>query len=243
MWTPLDRLSPAAALTLLVPIAYLVGSIPFGLLVGKLKGVDVRAGGSRNIGATNVGRLLGRPWFFVVFALDAAKGLAPMLAASFVAWRVAPIERTPGLYALWLAVGLAAFLGHCFSAFLKFKGGKGVATSVGILMGMVPYLMLPGVVGLLVFAAVLKFRRYVSVASLAAAVAVPAAYVALGWLLGWDVFGRQWPVLAIVCAMAATIWWKHRSNLARLRAGTEVPNLPRRTRRRAPDAGGAVTSP
>lgn len=230
--------SPSAALALLIPLAYLVGSIPFGLLVGRAKGVDVRAGGSRNIGATNVARLLGRRYFYVVFLLDAAKGLLPMLAASWIAWRVAPADRTPLLYGLWLAVGAVAFLGHCFSVFLKFKGGKGVATSVGILLGMVPYLMLPGIVGLAVFAAVLKFRRYVSVASLAAAVSVPVAYVALGWLLGWDVLGRQWPVLAIVCAMAATIWWKHRTNLARLRAGTEVPNVPRRKRRADSVAGG-----
>src|SRR5688572_33501308 len=118
-------MSAAQQVALLVPIAYLLGSIPFGLIVGKSKGIDPRKAGSGNIGATNIGRLLGKKFFAIVFTLDLLKGFAPMFAAGWVL-RDAPEDRTK--YLLWLTVGLAAILGHMFSVFLGFKGGKGVAT-------------------------------------------------------------------------------------------------------------------
>src|SRR6188768_478174 len=118
---------PAAAqqVALLVPAAYLLGSVPFGLIVGKTRGVDPRKAGSGNIGATNVGRLLGKKFFALVFTLDLLKGLLPMLAAAYVLRGETPDRKT---YLLWLAVGAVAILGHMFSVFLGFKGGKGVAT-------------------------------------------------------------------------------------------------------------------
>src|SRR3712207_4017573 len=129
---------------LLVPVAYLLGSVPFGLIVGRAKGVDPRTSGSGNIGATNVGRLLGGKFFALVFVLDLLKGLLPMIAAGLVLGFRAE-DRTG--YLLWLLVGFAAILGHMFSAFLKFKGGKGVATSAGVMLGLWPYFTLPGLVG------------------------------------------------------------------------------------------------
>ena len=216
-------MTPLTLLLLMLPAAYLVGCIPFGLIVGRAKGVDVRTQGSGNIGATNVGRIFGARWGYFVFVLDALKGFAPTAVASWVAHQVPALQRTPTLYAAWLAVGAAAFVGHCFPVFLKFKGGKGVSTSVGICLGYIPYLTYPGLIGLATFAAVVKVTRYVSVGSLAASAAVPAAYVALGLAVGWDVFGRQLPVLLLTLCLTTGIWIKHRTNMVRLVRGTENP--------------------
>src|SRR5712691_3843814 len=114
---------------ILIPIAYLVGSIPFGLIVGLAKGVDPRKAGSGNIGATNLGRLLGGRFFAIVFTLDFLKGFLPTLAGAWVVHRAGAGNIDWVVYLLWLAVGFAAIAGHMFSVFLKFKGGKGVATS------------------------------------------------------------------------------------------------------------------
>src|SRR6185437_3178840 len=111
----------------LIPIAYLLGSIPFGLFVGFWRGIDVRKQGSGNIGATNVGRLLGGKFFALVFVLDLLKGLVPTLAAGATLHFAPNLDQTS--YALWLSAGFAAIIGHMFSIFLRFKGGKGVATS------------------------------------------------------------------------------------------------------------------
>ena len=208
--------------SILIPVAYLVGSVPFGLMVGKWKGIDPRTAGSGNIGATNVGRLLGKRFFFVVFVLDLLKGLLPMVAAGAVLRAGAHGEvHDPRLYALWLLVGFAAIIGHMFSLFLGFKGGKGVATSSGVILGLFPYFTVPGVVALAVWAVVLKGTRYISMASILAALMFPVAYVLIAVVLGWPVFGEQWPLLAFALLVAAMIVYKHRSNIARLRAGTE----------------------
>ena len=211
-------MSPAQQVALLVPVAYLLGSIPFGLIVGRAKGIDPRKSGSGNIGATNVGRLLGKRYFALVFVLDLLKGLLPMLAAAVVLRGMPEGNRK---YLLWLAVGFAAILGHMFSVFLGFKGGKGVATSTGVLLGLWPYFTLPGLIGAAVWIVAFKVWRYVSLASIVGAVAFPVAYIALGLALRWDVFGAQLPLLTFGVVMAALIVFKHRSNIARLRAGTE----------------------
>ncbi len=216
-------MNPTAALGLLVPVAYVIGSIPFGLLVGRAKGVDVRQVGSKNIGASNVGRVLGRRWFFVVFVLDAGKGLLPMLAASALAAsaRAAGVRPGPGLYGLWMAVGFAGILGHVFSLFLGFKGGKGVATTAGVLLGLYPFYTLPCLVIVAVFAVLLGTTRYISVGSIGGAVLFPVTYVGLGLALGWGPLGRQWPLTAFSVAVAVLVVWKHRANVDRLRRGTE----------------------
>ena len=214
-------MSPQVSLLILIPLAYLVGSIPFGLIVGLAKGVDPRKAGSGNIGATNVARLLGKRWFFVVFTLDMCKSLVPMLIASAIAHRVPEPQRDWTVYLLWLLVGFAAVLGHMFSVFLKFAGGKGVATSAGVMLGLWPYFTWPGVIAIGVFLVVFFTWRYISLGSIVAAATVPIAYVAIGVARGWPVFGSQLPLLIFAVVMALLIIYKHRSNIARLRAGTE----------------------
>lgn len=215
------RMSPQAALLILIPLAYLVGSIPFGLIVGLAKGVDPRTGGSGNIGATNVARLLGKKWFFVVFTLDMCKSLIPMLVASAIAHRVPEAQRQWAIYLLWLLVGFAAVLGHMFSVFLRFKGGKGVAASAGVMLGLYPYFTGPGLIAVAVFLIVFYAWRYISLGSIAGAVTVPIAYLLIGAARGWPVLGSQLPLLVFAIVMALLIIYKHRTNIARLRAGTE----------------------
>ena len=215
-------MNPSVIMLLLVPIAYITGSLPFGLLVGLSKGVDPRKAGSGNIGATNVGRLLGGKYFALVFILDLLKGMLPMLTAAAVLHaKITGAALTTSQYALWLFVGFAAIAGHLFSCFLKFKGGKGVATSCGVMLGLFPYFTLAGLLGAGVWIIVFQIWRYVSLASMAGAIAFPILYVVLALLLGWPVFGEQWPLLAFAVLVAAMIVLKHRTNIIRLRAGTE----------------------
>ncbi|MGF1633065.1 MAG: glycerol-3-phosphate 1-O-acyltransferase PlsY [Phycisphaerae bacterium] len=214
-------MSAVAWLLVLLPVAYLLGSVPFGLLIARARGVNIRKVGSGNIGATNVGRSLGTRWFFVVLLLDLLKSALPLWIASAVVFNVPAPDRGPGLHALWLAVGIAALLGHVFSLFLGFKGGKGVATSAGITLGLVPYWVVPGMAALAVFAGVFKLTRYVSVGSMLAAGSFPLVFVGLGLLRGWAVFGALWPLTAAAVAIPCLIVWTHRSNIRRLLAGTE----------------------
>jgi glycerol-3-phosphate acyltransferase PlsY len=214
-------MTPEVQLMILIPIAYLVGSIPFGLIVGLAKGVDPRKGGSGNIGATNVARLLGKKWFFVVFTLDMCKSLVPMLIASAIAHDIPEAERGWAIYLLWLLVGFAAVLGHMFSVFLRFTGGKGVATSAGVMLGLWPYFTWPGAIAISVFIVVFYVWRYISLGSIVAAATVPVAYLLIGQARGWPVFRSQLPLLVFAVVMALLIIYKHRTNIARLRAGTE----------------------
>jgi glycerol-3-phosphate acyltransferase PlsY len=214
------------SLGLLVVIAYVCGSVPFGLLIGKAKGIDVRTAGSKNIGASNVGRLLGRRFFWIVFLLDAAKALLPTLAATLLI-RSAGTTVTAAVYGLWMGVGLAAIVGHMFSLFLKFSGGKGVATTAGALFGVWPFLTLPCVVMVTVFAVLFRATRYISVGSMAGAVTFPVSYIGLGLVLGWHPFGAQWPFTAFSLLVPALVIYKHRANIARLIAGTENRATPR----------------
>jgi glycerol-3-phosphate acyltransferase PlsY len=213
----------ATALICLVPAAYLLGSIPFGLLVAKTRGVDPRTAGSGNIGATNVGRLLGKKFFAIVFVLDLLKGLLPTLAAGFMLghYRGAGASYNSGDYLLWLLVAFAAVCGHMFSVFLKFKGGKGVATSAGVVFGVFPYFTVAAVVALVLFLVLLKTTRYMSIASMGGAISFAVAYVCIALMEHWPMFGQQLPLLAFAVLIAGMIVYKHRGNIARLRAGTE----------------------
>ncbi|KMO44774.1 glycerol-3-phosphate acyltransferase [Methylobacterium tarhaniae] len=179
-------------------IGYLFGAIPFGLILTRLAGLgDVRAIGSGNIGATNVLRT-GRKGLAAATLLgDALKGTAAVLIAS----------RFGGPEAA-LAAGLGAFLGHLFPVWLGFKGGKGVATFIGVLLGLFP-------LGVLVFAVVwlglAALLRYSSASALAASAATPAALWAFG----------QGRLAVLFCVLALLLWWKHAPNIRRLAAGTE----------------------
>jgi glycerol-3-phosphate acyltransferase PlsY len=184
--------------------AYGLGSVPFGLLIAKaVRGIDIRAFGSGNVGATNVGRTLGRGWFFVVFLLDAAKGGLPVVFFPLLASG----EWSDGVLAV--GCGLCAVLGHVFSVFLRFRGGKGVATTAGAILAISP----PAAgSALLVFLAVFLAFRYVSLASVMAAVAFPA--------LVWWLDPRE-PVLIFAAVVAVLVAMRHQSNLRRLLQGTE----------------------
>ncbi|HUB23958.1 MAG TPA: glycerol-3-phosphate 1-O-acyltransferase PlsY [Tepidisphaeraceae bacterium] len=211
-------MTTAQLLLILAPIAYVAGSIPFGLLVGFSKGIDVRKSGSGNIGATNVGRLLGKKFFWIVFTLDLLKGMLPSLAAGWIAhFEVG--DRS--IVLLRLLVAFAAVLGHMFSIFLKFKGGKGVATSAGILLGIWPYYTLPALAGIVVFWTVYAIFRYISLASIVGAISFVILYVGFGLAMGWPIFAQQLPLLIGAILLASAIVVKHRGNIVRLLNGTE----------------------
>jgi glycerol-3-phosphate acyltransferase PlsY len=209
---------PAELLTfglILLP-AYFLGSIPFGLLVGRLGGIDVRQHGSGNIGATNVWRVLGPKWGGATFLLDAGKGFAAVRIAENIAWARVP-QPVPEDYLAYASVfaALACILGHTFPVWLKFKGGKGVATSLGVLLAVVP--PLATAVVLAVWVLTFAFSRYVSLASILAALALP---LTVGALLHFhEIQGRVY--LAFACAAAFLVVRRHRENIKRLFAGTE----------------------
>ena len=208
-------------LVTVLPLAYLLGSIPFGLIIGLAKGVDPRKAGSGNIGATNVGRLLGGKFFALCFVLDLFKGLLPMLIAGSIIHRANGGGNPTVSYILWLLIGFAAILGHMCSVFLKFKGGKGVATSAGVVMGLYPFYTLPGSLALLVWLIVFLIWRYVSLASIVAAISFALLYAAVGQLLHWPIFTQQLPLLIFAILVATLVVVRHRTNIQRLMAGTE----------------------
>lgn len=218
-------MTPSQRLLALAGLSYFIGSIPFGLLVGLAKGVDPRKAGSGNIGATNVGRLLGGKFFGIVFTLDLLKSLLPMLAAGVILRHGLGGGTTydASHYALWLLVGLAAILGHMFSVFLRFQGGKGVATSAGVMVGLYPFYTLPAVLAIVVFVMALMRWRIMSLASILGAVAFPVAYICAALILNWPMTRQQLPLLICAILMAGLVVLRHRANIARLRAGTERP--------------------
>ena len=198
--------------------AYLAGSIPFGLIIGRARHVDIRQHGSGNIGATNVGRVLGRRWGILCFVLDVAKGFTPVFACCLVA----PLgrEATPAAV-LGLLVAAMAMLGHIFPVWLRFRGGKGVATGLGVLLGLWPILTIPAVIAGIVWFVVVRAIGYVSVASMAAAAALP--FLTLASALYHQLpLGQTVLYLTVATALATLVIWRHRSNVAKLRAGTET---------------------
>jgi len=204
--------------------AYLVGSIPFGLLIVKAHGKDLRSIGSGNIGATNVGRALGKKWGYICFLLDVLKGLIPMQVTMFFIKTALHTEAHPQrvvLLWLWLAVGIAAILGHIFPIYLKFKGGKGVATSFGVALGLWPYYTICGLLAVAIWVAVVLVWRYVSLASIVASVAFPLLLLlAIILFPTWDVVDLS-PLLIAAAAIPLIVIIRHRENIKRLVAGTE----------------------
>ena len=200
--------------------AYLAGSVPFGLLLGRLKGVDLRAHGSKNIGATNAGRVLGKRWGLLCFALDVLKGALPTLAAGIWSGAIRDAALSPERETLWTAVALAAILGHVFPVWLGFRGGKGVATSLGALLALYPIVTLPVAAALAVWVICLKTTRYVGVSSVAAAAALPLLVLAVSQTPVW---GERalFPVLVLTALLAALVIWRHRGNLSRTLRGEE----------------------
>lgn len=213
----------APVVAVIVILAYLLGSIPFGLLISRMYGTDIRLHGSGNIGATNVWRVLGKKAGLTTFICDLLKGLVAVVLAKWIAghWPVTiplPQEHTRTEYFdagfAGIAGALGCIMGHSFPVWLRFKGGKGVATSLGVIIGMMP---LVSVVVFALWGVVFKVSRYVSLASIVAAASLPVVTVAflfLGWVHGWALF-------YFALAAALLVIRRHRDNIKRLMAGTE----------------------
>jgi glycerol-3-phosphate acyltransferase PlsY len=203
--------------------AYLFGSAPYGVLVGALHGVDITAAGSKNIGATNVGRLLGRKWGLLVFFLDMLKGLLPTFFAALVCsdFVDAGELRITGARLACLGVGVAAILGHNYSILLRFKGGRGVATTLGVCLGLYPDLTVPALLAFAVWMVVVAASRYVSLGSICASFIFPVFVVAWSMVRGHRVLADDWPLVAFGLLVAFLGVYRHRANIQRLRSGTE----------------------
>jgi glycerol-3-phosphate acyltransferase PlsY len=217
-------------------LAFLLGSIPFGLLIAKARGIDIRAHGSGNIGATNVLRVLGKKFGIPCLLLDILKGFIPVaIAVNLIQITGRPVQVPLGLPDAWalklsasealkaqiahILTALFAVLGHNYSPWVGFKGGKGIATSAGVLLGLMPFAVL-----LLLAVWVLLFltTRYVSVASMGAAAILPLLTLWGSWHHG-RIQDGTWnkPLFIFTIIIAVLAIWKHRSNIQRLRAGTE----------------------
>jgi len=198
------------AFILTILTAYLLGSIPTGFLVGKSKGIDIRTVGSGNIGATNAFRILGKPAGIFVLLADALKGwLAVAIVAPLMQAWLAPSLNQIAAEWLRLSAALAAVLGHNYTCFLHFKGGKGIATSAGVLIALVPWALL--IIGI-VFLVVVALTRYISLGSISASFTLPFAT----WITTKSIN------MTVVTAIMATLAiYKHRGNIKRLLEGTE----------------------
>ena len=199
-------------------VSYLLGSIPFSYIAGRIAGIDIRKVGSRNLGATNVTRTLGKSYGYPVFVLDFLKGLAAVRLAILIAERAPAISVSPEITGMVAAV--FCVIGHSFPIWLRFKGGKGVATSAGALFGLMPAAL---VIGVIVWILTFQMTRFVSLASIVAAIALPMAILTL-LLLGQ---ATSYALFYFSIGLAALIIVRHRANLSRLIHGTE----PRFTRK------------
>jgi acyl phosphate:glycerol-3-phosphate acyltransferase len=194
-------------------LAYLLGSVPWGFLAGKLNGMDLRKEGSGNTGATNAVRVLGKKWGYTVFALDALKGWAAVMVAFFVAG-VGHGEREGGVILAGVVAAICAMAGHTYPVWLRFQGGKGIATAAGIMLALFPPVVFGS--GLAVWVVLFYATRYVSVASMGAAVALPASAGVLWWRGECD--GLRAGIALAMCVLAV---WRHKGNIQRLMNGTE----------------------
>ncbi|HVV01867.1 MAG TPA: glycerol-3-phosphate 1-O-acyltransferase PlsY [Verrucomicrobiae bacterium] len=193
-----------------VVLSYLLGSIPTGYLVAKARNVDIRKVGSGNIGATNVFRILGKPAGIFVLSADAAKGLlAVCVVGRLLTVHVFKVQDPRAVELLAICAGIAAVLGHNYTCWLGFKGGKGIATSAGVLIGLVPWAL---VIILSIWILIFAFTRYVSLGSICAAFALPFA----AWATGESPL-----MIGITGILGALAIYKHSANIKRLLNGTE----------------------
>ena len=202
---------------LLIIAAYLLGAIPFGLIIARAYGKDLFKIGSGNIGATNLSRALGKKWAYVCFLLDVLKGAIPVAIASTL------ISKEPTIteLLLWLAVGLAAVIGHIFSIYINFRGGKGVSTSFGVALGIWPYYTICAVAAFAVWACVVFIWRYISLGSIIASIIFPITLIAaIAIDKRWQ-FANLWPLVAVGILIPVMVITRHRSNIKRIIEGTE----------------------
>jgi glycerol-3-phosphate acyltransferase PlsY len=189
---------------ILIFASYLLGAIPFGLLIGRLVGADVRLAGSGNIGATNVGRVLGKKLGILTLLCDVAKGFLSVWAATKL------LPPTAAYRELMVALsGLASVVGHLFPLYLRFKGGKGVATALGVFLALSPWSVL---ISVLIFLGAVMASGFVSVGSLLASALIPV------WL--W-ILGASPTLIGVSLVIVVLIWFKHGANLGRLIRGQE----------------------
>ena len=205
----------------LVLASYIVGSLPFGFWISKSLGVDIRNQGSGNIGATNVLRTLGRKVGITVLMLDISKGFLPVLIGSIIIFNQLPdsmldIEEIEGTIYVLLAIG--AILGHNYTFWLGFKGGKGIATSAGAIMPFLPEVLIGS---LFVWILFFFLSRYVAIASIAAAFSIPILTISLDHNYLFPNINSSWPVISFGIIASIMAIWRHRSNIQRLIKGEE----------------------
>ena len=201
--------SEIAVSALCILAAYLIGGIPFGYLIGRMRGVDVRTVGSKNIGATNVFRTVGKKWGLLAFACDFLKGFVPTMCVRLF---------VDGPSWLPLAVGMTCVVGHMLTPFMKFKGGKGVATAFGMLVALVPALV---GVAFLLFAVTFALSHYISLGSCMAALFLGVAVWFEIPALGSPGWAGDKPLCVLMTLLSAFVVFKHRANIARLLRGQE----------------------
>ncbi len=199
---------------------YLCGSVPVAWFIGRAHGIDIRRVGSGNVGASNVGRELGRGWGALCLVLDAVKGLVPV-AVSGPAMGVTATTVPADQVWCWLAVATAAVVGHIYPVWLRFNGGKGVATGLGVLLGFWPLLTVPTVAAVATWLLVAGIFRQISLASVVAAFVLPC-YVWLTSVIVSSTAADTIPFLIVTTLMAVLVIVRHRSNISRLLAGTEA---------------------
>ena len=198
--------------------SYLLGSIPFGYLAGKIAGIDIRRVGSGNVGATNVVRVLGKRYGYPVFALDFLKGFGAVKIAMLIALGSPPQYNSPAIFGIVGAI--SSVCGHSLSPWLGFNGGKGVATSAGAFFALMPLAsFVSGAIWIIVF----WLTRYVSVASITTAVVLPIIILVISWYKP----STEMAIFYGSLCVGAVVIWRHRSNVSRLMRGTE----PRFTRK------------
>ena len=203
---------------ILIVISYFIGSVSFALLIAKAHGIDLRAIGSGNLGATNLARGCGKKWAYICFALDVLKGFIPVLAAKLL---IIPDRPSAANLSVWLLVGAAAILGHIFPFYLKFKGGKGVATSFGVVLGIWPYFTVPGLIAFALWAFIVLTWKYISLGSVIAAAVFPVLMIILTiFLKNWQ-FDNLWPLILASIFLCSLVIFLHRGNVKRLLEGTE----------------------
>lgn len=205
---------------LYIVLAYLIGSIPFGYLAGKLNGIDLREHGSKNIGATNAVRVLGKKWGIPVFACDFLKGYVPLTVMIQHLGQGEMLLSQFSLESMLWALGVmfALILGHTFTCFLHFKGGKGVATTGGCLFALSPII---GLSALLTWIIMMVITRYVSLSSMVAGLAMLVAAAYEFWWNDGLVSGADATLLSLLLLIFVLVVYKHRSNIVRLCQGTE----------------------
>ncbi|HBC88640.1 MAG TPA: acyl-phosphate glycerol 3-phosphate acyltransferase [Lentisphaeria bacterium] len=204
--------SPAVICAVIGMVSYLFGSVPWAYIIGKINGIDIRRHGSGNVGATNVMRVLGKKWGYLCFLLDFLKGLLPVLAVSFlVSRKIISVSADAAV----ITAAVAVVAGHIWTIFLKFKGGKGMATGGGVLVAIAPFsFVCCGIAWIIFFYA----TRYVSVASIVAAALLPVSSYLLSWTKIWPLADSIQIFLLVLTLLAIA---KHHSNIRRLMNGTE----------------------